>query len=81
MSSTALSVLAISGVSISDASLSKLKELFPTVHYHPDGKVPSEVWKDVEVWYTRYTGFPEGITLADIPRTRAIQLSSGAWAL
>lgn len=74
---TDLHVLAISGVTISDGSLAKLRQVFPVVHYHPDHKVPRELWKDVEVWYTRYTGFPEGITLGDIPKTRALQLSSG----
>ena len=74
---TDLHVLAISGVTISDGSLAKLRQVFPVVHYHPDHRVPRELWKDVEVWYTRYTGFPEGITLGDIPKTRALQLSSG----
>lgn len=78
MTTIKLNTLAISGVKISDASLEKLKKIFSTVHYHPDEHVPQSKWAEIDVWYTRYTGFPKEVkSVKDVPRTRAIQLSSG----
>lgn len=78
MTSTKLNTLAISGIKLSDEALEKLRKVFIKVHYHPDNHVPKEEWKNIEIWYSRYDGFPQEIQrVEDIPRTRAIQLTSG----
>lgn len=59
----------------------KLDEILPLaarVHYHPDNKVPDDVLKQAEIWFTTWTGFPSNVTQLDqIPKTRVIQLTSG----
>jgi hypothetical protein len=78
MTSTKLNTLAISGFKLSNEALEKLYKVFTKVHYHPDNHVPKEEWKNIEIWYSRYDGFPQEVrSVKDIPRTRAIQLTSG----
>lgn len=61
---------------VSESALGKLKKTFPTVYYHPDGKVPKESLKKGEVWFTRHSG-PEDVELGDVPNLKLVQLTSG----
>ncbi len=72
-----LSTLCVT-VRISDKVLYAFKKQFSTVHYFPDDQVPEEVWPEVDVWYARWTGLPEGIVSLDqVKKTKVLQLSSG----
>jgi hypothetical protein len=73
-----LSTLCVT-VRISDKVLDAFKKQFSTVHYFPDDQaVPEEVWPEVDVWYARWTGLPEGIVSLDqVKKTKVLQLSSG----
>jgi hypothetical protein len=63
---------------ISKSKLAQLEERFPRVLYRPDGKVSDDELKEVDIWYTSWTGLPANVeTLDQIPRTRVVQLSSG----
>ncbi|EIW70315.1 hypothetical protein TREMEDRAFT_30110 [Tremella mesenterica DSM 1558] len=67
-------------VTISQASLAKLKEQFTTVHYYPiegDKLFPEHLASEVDVWYSRFSGLPKFITKYEqIPRTKFVQLTS-----
>lgn len=59
--------------------LAEIRQHAVTVHYHPDGEVPTSVLEQADIWFTTWTGFPESVTeLEQIPRTKVIQLTSGA---
>lgn len=63
---------------ICEAKLADVQKAFPTVLYRPDGDVSDEELKAVDIWYSTWTGLPKNVTsLEQIPRTKAIQLSSG----
>lgn len=66
-------------VTLSQWKLAEVRRLFKNVFYHPDGKVPEEHLALVDIWYTSWLGLPKDIkTISQIPRTRIVQLSSGA---
>jgi hypothetical protein len=63
---------------ISADRVAKLEACFPRVLYRPDAKVSADEAAQVDVWYTTWTGLPDWVErLEQIPRTRAVQLSSG----
>jgi len=62
---------------LADPALDLLRSSFATVHYYPDGDIPVDIQREVEVWYTKWMGLPKGIEFADLGKTRVIQLTSG----
>jgi hypothetical protein len=67
---------------ICESKLDEVRQAFPRVIYRPDGDVSDEELKEVDIWYTTWTGMPKHVTkLEQIPRTKAIQLSSGMCTL
>jgi hypothetical protein len=76
-----LQTLAVT-VTLSPGSIDKLKKIFKTVHYHPDGKVPEKLLGDIEVWFANYAAFPEVVeSLDQIPKVRLLQISSGKFSV
>ncbi|ORY21380.1 D-isomer specific 2-hydroxyacid dehydrogenase [Naematelia encephala] len=76
MTAQKFSTLAVCA-NISKSKLDELKKEFHTVHYHPDAKIPDEILKDIDIWFTRYLGFPANVkSLEQIPKTRLLQLTS-----
>lgn len=62
---------------IADSKVEDVKKAYPNVLYRPDGNVSDEELKEIDIWYCTWTGLPKNVTqLAQIPRTKAIQLSS-----
>ena len=64
------------GYSVSDDLLKKIKSTFKTVHHHPDGKFPSEIAGEVEVWAVGWGSMKGFKSVDEIPKTRLIQLMS-----
>ena len=62
------------------AALKKLEATFQRVYYHPEAaetRPPKEALDNADVWFLRWSGVPKGVTLADTPKLRLIQLTSG----
>ena len=81
MTAIKLNTLIVSGFTVSESTIEDLKKEFKEVHYFPDPEVlpPKDLWKEVEVWYIRFTGLPEEISSVEqVPRLRLLQLTSGA---
>ena len=72
-------VLAVT-VALPDTVLEKVKSHFDTVHYHPDGKVPSDVLPTIDVWFCSNPGLPPSAgPVAKLTSLKHIQLiSAGA---
>lgn len=67
---------------ISRAKVEQIKHAADKVYFYPDGDVPPEISRQVNIWYTTWTGFPSSITdPGQVPKTKMIQLSSGELAL
>lgn len=63
---------------VSQSKLAQLQKRFERVIYRPDEKVTDEELKEVDIWFTTWTGLPSNVErLEQIPRTKAVQLSSG----
>ena len=69
---------AIVGVQLTEASVAKIRTAFTTVHFYPNGDIPKDLLKDVDVFFSRNVGLPGWINSAEmVPRARLIQLTSG----
>jgi hypothetical protein len=62
---------------VSDLTLSKFKKAFRSVHYHPDGNVPDSALESVEVWFSKWSGLPDGVKIEQVPKLKIVQLTSG----
>ncbi|RSH87130.1 hypothetical protein EHS25_003621 [Saitozyma podzolica] len=67
-------------VEIFPEGLDKLRGTFKTVHYHPDGDVPSEVASSVQLLLTTNKGLPPKFkSVQELPRLQHVQMiSAGA---
>ncbi|WVQ71352.1 hypothetical protein IAR50_000880 [Cryptococcus sp. DSM 104548] len=64
-------------VPLSTDKLAEIKTHFKHVHVYPDGqKVPKEVAREVEVWYSNPYGVPDYIGVDDVPELKLVQLTS-----
>ncbi|ODO12142.1 hypothetical protein I350_00928 [Cryptococcus amylolentus CBS 6273] len=64
-------------VNLSNDKLAEVKTHFKHVHVYEDGeKVPKEIAKEVEVWYSNHLGVPDYIGVDDVPELKLVQLTS-----
>ena len=64
---------------ICESKLAEIRRVYPNVLYRPDSDVSDEELREIDIWYATWTGLPPSVTSVEqVPRTKAIQLSSGA---
>lgn len=79
MSPPKLSTLTVT-LEVSPKTLSKLRSTFSKVNYHPTGEVPKAALHESEVWFSKWSGIPDGVKVEDVPELKIVQLTSGEWA-
>ncbi|WVQ79611.1 hypothetical protein IAT38_001711 [Cryptococcus sp. DSM 104549] len=64
-------------ISLSEDKLAEVKTHFKSVYVlAPGDKLPKETAKQVEVWYSNFTGLPEYLEFKDVPNLKLVQLTS-----
>jgi hypothetical protein len=69
------------GFELPESSLSVLKKTFHKVHYHPDGSIPADSWKEADVCFAKPNGLPDDLKLESVPNLRLLQILSGEFLL
>jgi len=71
-----LHTLAVLGLPLPEASLTKLRAAFKTVHYFPDFVLPAEVRPEIDMIFANWRAIPPDVKLNELTNLKHIQLST-----